>query len=515
MESPYESAQLLRQHSSPPSQHIQMQSLSSLNSVKMDNPNDLRILTLNCWGLKYISTLRAARLEAIGRRILSLPKPPNIVCLQECWVTADFESIRHTLAPILPHAKFYYSGPFGGGLAILSRWPIVESSMHRYPLNGRPTAFWRGDWYVGKGIACAQIRIPVAAGEDDIATTREQTLSIFNTHTHSPYTENQPGDSYLAHRLAQAWEMSKLCRGAAEKGHLVLAMGDFNMRPLSLPHRIITAHAPVRDVWRELHPDSSLGAVEDPLEKARGRPAPTADFNLHENGATSDGPFNTWRWPKHLQKKLGEGKQPVVMPPDTIDLKGKRLDYIFFGAPTDPNGGEWVIKEAEVGMVEPHPTLGCSLSDHFSVEATLSYHPTRIRRDPRLSARLSIQLEPYLLQSLSLSDAEYDSILSTVREYVTREEKQRFNRGMHFAFWFTVLWVCLIGVWWSKHNAVAFILMLFSSFGLVAGVIDGLLSLLFFNTELRALKEFEWEMRNAKGQALWKSGRASGMEKPM
>ncbi|KAF9879031.1 hypothetical protein CkaCkLH20_03264 [Colletotrichum karsti] len=471
-------------------------------------PADLRLLTLNCWGLKYISKLRPERLSEIGHRILSLPNPPHIVALQECWVTSDYDSIRTTLAPILPHAKFYYSGPFGGGLAILSKWPILESSMHRYPLNGRPTAFWRGDWYVGKGIACARIRIRVGDGDD----VREQTLSIFNTHTHSPYTENQPGDSYLAHRLAQSWEMSKLLRAAAERGHLVLAMGDFNMRPLTLPHRIITAHAPVRDAWRALHPDSSLGAAEDALEKARGRPPPTAEFNLLENGATSDGSFNTWRWPAELQKKLGPGNEPIVIPPDTIDRKGKRLDYVFFGGPLDADGAGWVVREAQVGMVEPHPTLGCSLSDHFSVEATLTYcSPTAAsRRDSNVSA----QLEPILPQDLTLSSAEYDEILSVTREYVQREEKQRYWRGVHFFAWFAVLIGCLMGVWWSPHNFVAFILMLLSSFGLVAGVIDGLMSLLFFNTELRALNEFEWEITNVKARAQRNSTESGKRDKP-
>ncbi|KAL0939323.1 endonuclease/Exonuclease/phosphatase [Colletotrichum truncatum] len=466
----------------------------------MDLPSELRVLTLNCWGLKFISKLRTERLSEIGRRVASLPNPPHIVALQECFVTQDFDSIRASCASILPHAKFYYGGAFGGGLAILSRWPIEESSVHRYPLNGRPTAFWRGDWYVGKGVACAQIRIRISGPGGE---PKEQMLSIFNTHTHSPYTENQPGDSYLAHRLAQAWEMSKLLRGAAQKGHLVLALGDFNMRPLSLPHKTITAHAPVRDIWRVLHPDSSLGAVEDPLEKPRAKQPPTAEFNLRENGATSDGSYNTWRWPKELQKKLGEGKKPIVVAPDTIDLKGKRLDYIFLGSPPSQDGGGWVVREAQVGMVEPHPTLGCSLSDHFSVEATLVYHDPSPGGNNKSSANtlLSAQLEPITTNDVYLSGDEYEKILSVTREYVQREEKQRYWRGLHFFAWFFVLIACLVGVWFSPYNFVAFILMLLSSLGMVAGVVDGLMSLLFFNSELRALKEFEWEINNVKTRA--------------
>ncbi|KAF6812706.1 inositol phosphosphingolipids phospholipase C protein (endonuclease/exonuclease/phosphatase) [Colletotrichum sojae] len=465
-------------------------------------PPDLRVLTLNCWGLKYISKLRPERLVEIGRRIASQRQPPHLVALQECWVSSDYEAIRAEVSSVLPHGKFYRSGPFGAGLAILSRWPIEESGMHPYPLNGRPTAFWRGDWYVGKGIAFAKIRIRLFSG-------REQVLSVFNTHTHAPYTEGQPDDSYLAHRLSQSWEMSKLLRGAAERGHLVLALGDFNMRPLSLPHRIITAHAPVLDAWRVLHPDSSLGASADPLEKPRGRPVPTAEFNLLENGATSDGSYNTWRWPAEKQKLLGEGRGRITVDSDTPDPKGKRLDYVFFG-----DGAGWAVRDARVGMVEPHPKLGCSLSDHFSVEATFTYRGPgeKAVKDSTEPAQVEPVDSP---SSASLDSATYDEILSVTRRYVQREEKQRYWRGLHFFAWLAVWVGCLVGVWFSPHNFVAFILMLLSSLGLVAGVIDGLMSLLFFNSELRALKEFEWEISNAKAMARRGSAASGEKEEPL
>jgi sphingomyelin phosphodiesterase 2 len=60
----------------------------------------------------------------------------------------------------------------------------------------------------------------------------------------------------------------------------------------------------------------------------------------------------------------------------------------------------------------------------------------------------------------------------------------------------------MIGVWWSPHNYVSFILMLLSSIGLSVGVIDGLMGLLFGGSEMRALKEFEWEVKNAMDRAL-------------
>jgi sphingomyelin phosphodiesterase 2 len=133
--------------------------------------DSIRIISINCWGLKFLSDLRRERLSHIGTLLATAEPTPQIVGLQECWTQEDYNEIRNKTRHILPYGKFYYSGVFGGGLAILSKWPIVESTMQRYTLNGRPTAFFRGDWYVGKGIACATIRI-----EDG------EYLDVFCTH---------------------------------------------------------------------------------------------------------------------------------------------------------------------------------------------------------------------------------------------------------------------------------------------------------------------------------------------
>jgi sphingomyelin phosphodiesterase 2 len=472
--------------------------------------------------------------------------------------------------------------------------------MYRYPLNGRPTAFWRGDWYVGKGVACAKIRYGPAA---------KQVIEVFNTHTHAPYEGGKLNDSYLCHRTAQSWEMAKLLRGAAERGHLVIAMGDFNMIPMSLEHQLVTALAPVRDAWRVLHPDSSVGPAHHPAEKARRRPVPTAEFNIQENGAASDGPYNTWRWTKAQQKLLGPGKPPVTVPPDTLgmsplfsgrsgscspvltryllkDYLGKRLDYIFAGSgDIRALGGGWVVKRVSVGMMMRHPELGCSLSDHFAVESTLAFHPLRHSHhqhkhtppasDPNLNnprptttippsddsvprttttttttpspvdsktdsalhngaylqlqspapsptpdsddpattapAPPASQLQSFLHPSCpdnTLPANAYDEILSLIRSYRAREESQLAWRGRHFFASVLVTVACLVAVWFSPRNYVAFVLMLVSSLGLAAGTVDGLMALLFFRSELKALREFEWEVRNAKGFIL--SGAVGG-----
>jgi hypothetical protein len=150
---------------------------------------ELNLVTLNCWGLPYISSHRAARLSAIGRSLASLTfasnnEPAHIVALQELWTQEDYEVIRRETRYVLPYSKRYFSGAFlGSGLAILSRWPIEESTMLPFSLNGRPTAVFRGDWYVGKGIGCARIRY----GQGP-----KQVIEVFNTHVSPGVTTCDP-----------------------------------------------------------------------------------------------------------------------------------------------------------------------------------------------------------------------------------------------------------------------------------------------------------------------------------
>ncbi|KAI9886366.1 MAG: hypothetical protein M1823_001820 [Watsoniomyces obsoletus] len=245
--------------------------------------SSMEIITLNCWGLKYLSAYRRERLSEIGHQLAIRSPAPEIVGLQECWTQEDYLSIREQTRNILPHGKFYYGGIFGAGLAILSKWPIVESSMVAYPLNGRPTAFFRGDWFVGKGVACAKIRY---------GNRLKDVVEL-----HAPY-EREPHDSYLCHRTAQAWEISKLMRNAIERGHLTIALGDFNMKPLSLAHRIITTHAPVLDAWLVRHPERIS------QETLQWSDVHSAFYNIVSAGTTCDSALNTWRWPKRQQRAL-------------------------------------------------------------------------------------------------------------------------------------------------------------------------------------------------------------------
>jgi sphingomyelin phosphodiesterase 2 len=297
------------------------------------------------------------------------------------------------------------------------------------------------------------------------------------------------------------------------------------MIPMSLAHRLISTHSPVKDVWMLLHPDCSIGAAYDPVEKARHRPIPTAKFNLLENGATCDSVLNTWRWNKGQQQKLGPNKPHIDIPLDTVDERAKRLDYIFANTtydPSAPSSGGWVVKTAKVGMLDRHPELQCSLSDHFSVECTL-VHSKFIEMEPDKADEEEAVDKGVFLQSPANSEFRspntsvsaqlkestppflpvqtYDEILAMIHSYRLRERRQRRLRLGHFVGSVVMSIGCWIAVWWSPRNFVAFLLMLLSSLGLFAGTVDGLIGGLFVGSEIRALKEFEWEICNVREAA--------------
>lgn len=290
------------------------------------------------------------------------------------------------------------------------------------------------------------------------------------------------------------------------------------MVPMSLAHQLILTHAPVRDTWMVLHPDCSLGSATYVKEKARGKPVPTASYNLLENGATCDNVINTWRWKPSERKRIGPGKPDIDIPLETPDPEANRLDYIFASTAFDqskPDQGGWIVRSAQVGMLDRHPTLKCSLSDHFSVEVTLAHSSTldkaadsALEKGTFLEAQ-SINSDPdkELASQLDFSSPAYlpaqtyNDILHVLQVYKQRQLKQRSIRMGHFLGSVGASIACLIGVWWVPHNFVSFILALFSTLNLAAGVLNGLIGGLFITSELRALKEFDWEIRNVRAAA--------------
>jgi len=272
-------------------------------------------------------------------------------------------------------------------------------------------------------------------------------------------------------------------RHAIERGHLVIGLGDFNMVPSSSEYLLLETLSSTRDIWQILHPDSAVAAAVHPTEIERGVPIPTAAECLEKHGATSNSAYITWRWDKKKQKLLDKGHD-IFVDGDLPDLQAQRLDYIFIGAPADQLS-KFTVKEANVGMTQRHPRLKCSLSDHLSVETTISLNTS--------GSKLS-NIRP---RKAHVMPECYDMILTNIEIYMVRERRQRKLRLWHFIISVIISIGCFIAVWFSPRNYVSFILMLISTLGLATGVVNGLIGGLFFNSELRALKEFQWEIRNA------------------
>ncbi|KAJ3731959.1 Endonuclease/exonuclease/phosphatase [Lentinula guzmanii] len=299
---------------------------------------ELTILTLNCWGLKFVSKNRRERVVAIADE-LSHTEEYDIITLQELWVYTDFEYVRESVAKYLPYAKFFYSGALGAGLAIFSRFPIVATEIQPYSLNGAPIDVAGGDWFVGKAAASVIIVHPIL-----------KEVQVFNTHLYAKGGEDGP-EHNRAHRLVNAWEFAKLARRAAELGRYVIAAGDFNSIPTTLPMTVIREHADLKDSWLVTHPFSNTPSDVTPSPQEA----------IDDFGVTADSPINSY--------SAGKGLDATAR-----RFCGKRLDYIFYRQPHSYNPAELPVlhcKESRVMFTHEVPGTPFSYSDHFGLKSVL------------------------------------------------------------------------------------------------------------------------------------------------
>ncbi|KAI9056971.1 DNase I-like protein [Trametes sanguinea] len=298
----------------------------------------LRLLTLNCWGLKFVSKHRKERVAAIADFLAA--SDYDVITLQELWVFADFEYVRAAVAKRLPYAKFFYSGALGAGLVIFSRFPILAATIHAYSLNGSPIDVVAGDWFVGKAAASILFAHPVLGQ-----------VQVYNTHLFAKGGD-EGAEYQKAHRLVNAWEFAKLARQSAELGRYVIAAGDFNSVPTSLPMSIIRDHAGLTDAWAVTHPNTPDPSPSSP-------PSPRDAIHIH--GVTADSPLNSY--------SAGKPLEPLAR-----KYQGKRLDYVFFRQPSSPlaSARTPLLRpvDTRVVLTERVPGSEFSFSDHFGLEAT-------------------------------------------------------------------------------------------------------------------------------------------------
>ncbi|KAJ1361459.1 hypothetical protein KIN20_020719 [Parelaphostrongylus tenuis] len=113
---------------------------------------DLRVLTLNVWGLPQPwpvgSKDRKYRLRKLAEAILK--ENYDIVGLQEVWSVNDYTDLIERLSGSFRFHHYFHSGFTGSGVCVFSRHRIVSTFTLRYSLNGFAHHIHRGDWFGGK-----------------------------------------------------------------------------------------------------------------------------------------------------------------------------------------------------------------------------------------------------------------------------------------------------------------------------------------------------------------------------
>jgi len=188
----------------------------SILSKNISNPStsgfQLKIMTYNIANARGFTTNQRERISAVADLLVELDA--DVIGLQEVFIEKDrkflFEKLSKT--PLKYHSE-YPAGYLGNGLVILSKYPIEESYFHRFKANNPWWKVWEGDWWAGKGIGLARIKL-----------SENNYIDFYNVHAQA-YRDNQASDDV---RLEQFKEASEFINSASLKNSPVFFVGDFN-----------------------------------------------------------------------------------------------------------------------------------------------------------------------------------------------------------------------------------------------------------------------------------------------
>ncbi|XP_074971701.1 sphingomyelin phosphodiesterase 2 [Phalacrocorax aristotelis] len=195
----------------------------------------LRVFNLNCWAIRYLSKRRQERIQLIGDMLCQ--ESFDLVLLQEVWSEQDYSNLKAKLGGCYPFSYYFRSGVIGSGLCVFSRFPILDTLLYQYSLNGYPYMLQHGDWFCGKSVGLVVIKIS------------EIVFNVYVTHLHAEYCREK--DAYLPHRLVQAWELAQFIRHTSKAADVVLLGGDLNMHPEDVGIRLLRGWTGLRDAFTE------------------------------------------------------------------------------------------------------------------------------------------------------------------------------------------------------------------------------------------------------------------------
>lgn len=314
------------------------------NNQKDDTMSiDIKVLTLNVWGIPGISKNREARIEAIANQLITGPEEYDFVFLQEVWSRADYYFLATKVNKVLPFAHYFINGFIGSGVCIFSRSPITEVHFHKFTLNGFPHKLQHGDWWGGKGVAVCR------------STRHGIPFTIATTHLHAEY--NKKNDEYVHHRVVQAFETSQLIRFCQRNGDVLILAGDFNCTPTDFAYRMIKFYGNLIDTYTD-SPVKTPGS----------------------SGETNETPANSFTSVKTLKE----------------NPSGNRIDYIFYHASASHK-----VKTKVCDQPWPNraPQQDFSFSDHEPVRAILTVTPVKEDDSTETATEVQAQTDALLESS--------------------------------------------------------------------------------------------------------------------
>ncbi|XP_055917576.1 putative neutral sphingomyelinase [Eupeodes corollae] len=203
---------------------------------------ELNILTLNIWGIPYISDDRETRINSISSELAT--GKYDIVSLQEVWSQNDYNSIKQNLETVLPFSHYFYSGVMGAGLCVLSKYPIIGALFHAWSVNGYFHRIQHADWFGGKGVGLCKILV------------NGHLIHFYNAHLHAEYdVEN---DEYKTHRVIQAFDTAQFIEETRGNSILQILAGDLNTQPQDISYKVLLYTSKMIDSC----PDENIGTNE-------------------------------------------------------------------------------------------------------------------------------------------------------------------------------------------------------------------------------------------------------------
>jgi endonuclease/exonuclease/phosphatase family metal-dependent hydrolase len=194
-----------------------------------------KILTLNCWGLPFLTPHKNRRLDAISEIIRN--GNWDVIALQEVWLKSDQQRLIRNSG--FKHSVVFDAGSrfIGSGMILLSKFKILKSDFHRFRVMGFPHRLDQGDFHSTKGVGFALLETP--QGE----------LPVFTTHLIAKYAPRHERDVNRVFRIAQILELVFYVRRMATPKSFVLC-GDLNSQEQDLELQALYA---LFGVPRNLH----------------------------------------------------------------------------------------------------------------------------------------------------------------------------------------------------------------------------------------------------------------------